>query len=203
MTVLAFILAFAAGAIPTSYLWVRAKTGKDIRQMGSGNPGATNVFRCIGFKDGLAVLLLDAAKGAVPVFLLMRMPNSPAAGPEVFGFFLGLAAILGHVFTPFLGFRGGKGVATGAGVAVAIYPIHFAAAFGVWLAVLVVSRYMVLASLSGAYVFALLCVLTHRYPAVQIMALFAALFLTWTHRSNLRRIFRGEENRLIFNRKKI
>ncbi len=201
--VIAFIDSFLAGSIPTAFLWVRAKTGQDIRKLGSGNPGATNVFRCIGFKDGMYVLLLDAAKGAIPVALLMRrVPDPFGAGTEVFGLLLGVAAILGHVFTPFLGFKGGKGVAVGSAVALAVFPVHFAAAFLTFFAVLLGTRYMSLASLAGAYVFVALLFVTGRPLAVSALALSAALFITWTHRSNLRRIARGEENRFTINRTK-
>lgn len=197
---IAFVVAFFAGSIPTSYIWVRVKRGQDIRKMGSGNPGATNVIRCVGLMDGIAVLLCDAAKGALPVYFMMRMPAAPTANPEVFGLLLGVAAILGHAFTPFLGFRGGKGVSTGAGVALAVYPALFVVALSVWLAVLFATRLMVLASLAGAYTFALLCVITHQLPAVEIISIAAAIFMTWTHRSNLRRIIRGEEKQLRINR---
>ena len=198
----AFGAAFLAGSIPTAYLLVKILKGKDIRTMGSGNAGATNVFRCVGFKEGLAALLLDAAKGAVPVLIFTHRPDPiPAVHPDVYGFLLALTAILGHVFTPFLGFKGGKGVAVGAGVATALYPWNFLVAFMVWAVVLAATRYMSLASLLGTYTFAIVSFLTPQSLPVRGLCILAAFFITWTHRSNIRRLLKGEELRLNINRK--
>ena len=200
MVLIAFAACFLASSIPTSYLLVRWTKGQDIRQMGSGNAGATNVFRCVGFAEGLTALLLDAAKGALPVWFFSRNPAS-GIHPEIYGILLGLTAILGHVFTPFLGFKGGKGVAVGAGVALALYPWNFLAAFAVWAVVLAATRYMSLASLSGAYMFTLISFFLPKPTAIRVLFAVAALFITWTHRANIRRLLKGEELRLGVNRK--
>ena len=193
--VLAFAAAFLLGSVPSAYLWVRAKTGKDIRTMGSGNVGATNVFRSIGRADGIAVLALDAAKGIAGVWIGGALLPT-MADPQLLGFALGCAAILGHVFTPWLGFKGGKGVATGAGVAFAVYPAPFLLALVVWAATLKVSRYMSVASILAAYVFAgaVFWLVPGKIHAP--ITLLAAVFITWTHRANIARLRQGTEPKL-------
>lgn len=193
----AFAAAFLLGSIPSAYLWVRVKTGKDIRTMGSGNVGATNVFRCVGRADGVAVLALDAAKGIAGVLLGARLCGPETWGdPQLVGFGLGCTAILGHVFTPWLRFKGGKGVATGAGVALAVYPAPFLLALIAWALILRISRYMSLASILSAYVFAgsIYWLVPNKIHA--LITFFAALFITWTHRANLARLRQGTESKL-------
>lgn len=192
----AFVAAFFLGSIPSAYLWVRLKTGKDIRTLGSGNVGATNVFRCVGRADGIAVLILDAAKGIAGVLVGGLIYGSTTADLQLIGFGLGCTAILGHVFTPWLRFKGGKGVATGAGVALAVYPTPFLLAFLVWASVLKMSRYMSLASIVSAYIFAasVFWLIPNKIHA--LITLFAAFFITWTHRANLARLRQGTEPKL-------
>ena len=197
---LPFVSGFLVGSFPTGYLLVKARTGKDIRALGSGNAGATNVFRSVGRLDGLAVLLADFFKGAFAVVLLSRIFHFPFTSFETYQFLIGLFTILGHVFTPFLGFKGGKGVATAGGVALAIYPFHFSMAFIGWLAVLAATRYMSLASITGAWVFAVLAVLSFHNRFHILLALLCATFITWTHRANVRRLLKGEELKLKFKR---
>lgn len=192
---LSLAAAFFSGAIPMSYILVKMKTGKDIRTMGSGNPGATNVFRNLGFKEGLIVLLLDFLKGALPVFFLPLLVPGVLDSLEMTRFLLTFAAILGHVFSPFLGFRGGKGVAVGAGGAFAMFPFIFAGALGGWLLLLRIIGYMSLASIFSAYIFALGVLISTPSRPVEILAFLAAIFITWTHRANLRRLLKGQEPR--------
>jgi glycerol-3-phosphate acyltransferase PlsY len=197
---LALAAAFLLGAFPTSYLLVRWKTGRDIRTLGSGNPGATNVFRTVGRAPGIAVLAADLLKGLLAASVL------PAGAlpfePETAHLVLGVAAILGHTFTPFLGFRGGKGVATGAGVALAVYPLNFLLAFAVWWALLLTFRYMSVASIAAAYVFAASVVFTLSNRWHWLIAFACAVFITWTHRGNIRRLLRGEEPPFLVNKTK-
>lgn len=196
--VFAFAAAFLIGSLPTAYLWVRLKTGKDIRTLGSGNVGATNVFRCVGKGDGVAVLAIDALKGVAGVWLgrIVWSGGWVAGDAELTGFLLGLTAILGHVFTPWLKFKGGKGVATGAGVALAVYPLPFFLALTVWIAVLKTSRYMSVASITAAYIFAGATAWLVPNKTHACIALAAAAFITWTHRANIARLRQGTESRL-------
>ena len=196
-------LGFLIGAFPTSYVVVKWRIGKDIRTMGSGNPGATNVFRCVGKKEGFVTLFGDMLKGILAVVVISHYFYDPLIDFKTYQLLLGIAAILGHVFTPFLGFKGGKGVATGAGVAIAVYPVNFAIAFIVWLLLLFSLRYMAVASIAAAYCFAVSSYFTRNAPLHVFIGVLAALFITWTHRTNLRRLFKGEEPRVLnfLNRK--
>jgi len=187
---LPFASAFLIGSIPTSYLLVKIKTGQDIRKLGSGNAGATNVFRSVGRGEGLTVLFADFFKGTAAVIILSKLIEFPYTSPQTYQFLIGLAAILGHVFTPFLGFKGGKGVAAAGGVALAIYPVNFLLTLAVWAGVLFTTKYMSLASITAGYVFALsafftmqnrfhiflsiLCAVSSLGPTARISGVFSA-----------------------------
>jgi acyl-phosphate glycerol 3-phosphate acyltransferase len=194
MPILTALLAYLIGAIPFGYLIGRWR-GVDIIQHGSGNIGATNVGRILGWRFGLLVFALDFAKGAGPT----------AAGLSVeltLGVIAGLAAFVGHLFPIYLRFRGGKGVATGAGVVSVLLPMPTLAALASWLIVVLVSGYISLASLAAAFV---LCL---AYFALEPQPLgYERLILTWfclaaavlvfvKHRMNIARLIRGEENRI-------
>jgi glycerol-3-phosphate acyltransferase PlsY len=191
---------FFIGSIPFAYLIVKMRTGKDIRSLGSGNSGATNVFRTQGRNAGMLVLLCDFLKGMAAVMILAPLLSSGFDDPRANGFVIGMAAVLGHVFTPFLRFRGGKGVATSGGVALAVYPVPMIIALGVWAGVLFFSRYMSLASLASVYVFTVSCLFIIPDKIHSILALAVALFVTWTHRSNIQRLKEGSENKFTVNR---
>lgn len=193
----AILTAFAIGSVPSAWIWVKAKTGKDIRTLGSGNVGATNVFRSVGKKDGIAVLACDALKGVLGVCIgRLIWPASSGLDPQLAGFVLGIAAILGHVFTPWLGFKGGKGVATGAGVALAVYPLPFLLALVAWIVVLKTSNYMSVASITAAYCFAAATAWLVPDKTHAVIALAAACFISWTHRANIARLRQGSEPKL-------
>ncbi len=182
--------AYVAGSIPFGMLLARAK-GIDLRQVGSGNIGATNVARAMGKGWAVAVLAADAAKGFVPVWLGRRFGLSPHAIAIA-----GAAAIIGHMFTIFLRGRGGKGVATSLGVALALSPIAAAIGFGAYVVVFATTRLSSLGSLLGVWTFALLFVLRERPPlALLVLALGGAALVTLRHRENIARLVRGEEKR--------
>jgi glycerol-3-phosphate acyltransferase PlsY len=192
---LALALAYTSGSIPFAHLAGKAKS-VDLRKQGSGNLGATNVFRVLGWKIGIAVFLADAAKGAIPVLLLPPRIESPH-DPVMWAILVGLAAIMGHVRPLFLKFgKGGKGVATAAGVFFALAPIPMAVTFAVFLAVVLASGYVSLGSLISAVVLPTLLAITLgvNSPLFLVSAL-VALFVFWTHRANIGRLRRGEENR--------
>jgi acyl phosphate:glycerol-3-phosphate acyltransferase len=191
--------AYFVGAIPIGYLVARLR-GVDIIRQGSGNIGATNVGRILGWRFGLLVFLLDFAKGAVPTAFALRQADGtwPADLPAVAA---GLAAFLGHLYPIYLGFRGGKGVATGAGVVAVLVPLPALAALIAWLAVLFGCWYVSVASLTAAGVLCVFRITTTDEPfgrdklILTLFCLFACLLVTLKHRANLRRLFHGDENR--------
>ena len=182
--------AYVAGSIPFGMLLARAK-GIDLRQVGSGNIGATNVARAMGKGWAVAVLAADAAKGFVPVWLGRRFGLPPKVIAAAGG-----AAIVGHMFTLFLRGRGGKGVATSLGVALALSPIAAAVGFGAYVVVFATTRLSSLGSLLGVWTFSLLFVLRER-PGLPLsaLALGGATLVTLRHRENIARLVRGEEKR--------
>jgi glycerol-3-phosphate acyltransferase PlsY len=192
---IALALAYISGSIPFAHLAGKAKS-IDLRKQGSGNLGATNVFRVLGWKIGVAVFLADAAKGALPVLLLPPRIDS-AYDPVLWGIAVGVTAIAGHVRPAFLGFgRGGKGVATAAGVFVALAPVPTLLAFGVFVAVVLGTGYVSLASLGGAVVLpSLLAIMKGVNSPLFVVSVIIATFVFWTHRANIGRLRRGEENR--------
>jgi acyl phosphate:glycerol-3-phosphate acyltransferase len=182
--------AYLAGSIPFGVLAARAK-GVDLRQVGSGNIGATNVARALGKGWAIAVLLGDAAKGFVPVWLGRRL-GFPAAAVAL----AGLAAIVGHMFTLFLRGRGGKGVATSLGVALALSPIAALIGFGVYVVLFAATRLSSLGSLLGVWTFSLFFTFHDAPPAPLVgLALAGAALVTLRHRQNIGRLLRGEEKR--------
>jgi len=192
---LALALSYASGSLPFAWLAGRV-AGVDLRQQGSGNLGATNVFRVLGWKIGVAVFLADALKGALPVLLLPPRINS-AMDPTLWGIACGVAAIAGHVRPVFLRFRkGGKGVATAAGVFFALAPVPMLVTFAVFVAVVLATGYVSLGSLLSAVVLPSLLLVTQgpRAPLFAVSLVIAA-FVFWTHRANIGRLRRGEEHR--------
>jgi acyl phosphate:glycerol-3-phosphate acyltransferase len=194
------LFAYLLGSIPAAYIAGKAIKGVDLRQVGSGNLGATNVYRTLGWKVALVVLLFDAAKGAIPVLFF---PDWLKAHPaEHWAIAYGIAAIAGHVRPIFLLMKGGgKGVATAAGVFLALAPAEMGIAVAVWLAVVLVSGYVSLGSLVAAAVLAILLVIMEGFRSpVAIVGLVLAAFVFFTHRANIGRLRRGEEHR--FGKKK-
>lgn len=187
-----FLAAYLIGAIPTSYLVVRLVRGQDLRTLGSGNLGATNLYRVLGWRYAVPVALFDMAKGAVPVLWLGRL----AGGGELMALLLGVTAILGHGFSVFVGFRGGKGVATGAGVVLGLAPWALLAALGTWVLVLAASGYVSLASIGAALALppAVYWLHPERRQLVWLFALLA-LVVVALHRSNIARLLAGTEFR--------
>ena len=192
---IALALAYVSGSIPFAHLAGKAKS-VDLRKQGSGNLGATNVFRVLGWKIGLAVFLADAAKGALPVLLLPPRIDSPR-DPVLWAIAVGVAAIAGHVRPMFLKFgRGGKGVATAAGVFFALAPVPMLVAFGVFVAVVLATGYVSLGSLISAIILpTLLAIVSGVSSPLFVVSAIIATFVFWTHRANIGRLRRGEENR--------
>ena len=221
------LIAFLLGSIPFGLIIAKAK-GINIREHGSGNIGATNVLRVVGKKYGIACLLLDALKGLVPTVIaisLIRFPGIqnpmtlsgllPHAGEfpmltaQMFQVLTGLCAILGHNYSPWVGFKGGKGIATSAGVLIALMPAAVVILAAVWGFVFIVSRYVSLASILAAAALPLLTLWgswfhgkiqngTWNKPLFAFSIIIAVLAI-WKHRSNIQRLLAGTEHR--FTRK--
>lgn len=181
------------GAVPASYVAGRLARGIDLREHGSGNLGATNAFRVLGPGVAAPVMLFDLLKGFAPVWLFPRWAGtSPESWwPLAFG----AAAIVGHVFSVYVRFRGGKGVATGAGVFLALAPLAVGVAFAVWLAALWLGRMVSLASILAALTVVPLLFVADAPPAVRALGVAVAAFIVFAHRANVGRILRGEEHR--------
>jgi glycerol-3-phosphate acyltransferase PlsY len=196
------LLSYLSGSIPSA-VWIgRLVRGIDIRQHGSGNPGAANAARVLGLPWGIAVGLVDVLKGFAPVFWLGPIAAEHSGLiPANAAVILGLAAIGGHLYPVFAGFKGGKGVLTVLGVFAALLPVEIAMGAAVWIIIFAVGRVVSLASLSAVAVFAL-AVLVRRFvfhvahtDALVIAAVAVAFLVFHTHRSNIRRLRAGEEKR--------
>lgn len=183
------VAAYVLGSLPTAYLVVRLVTGGDVRNSGSGNVGATNALRSAGWKAGVVVTIVDILKGAIPVWLISRYnPESGWAAAAM------LAAVVGHCFPVWLKFRGGKGVATGFGAFLVIAPLSALAALALWAVVLVISRWVALASMVASASFPLVLKLIDRPDMVTLIAVSAAaVLIILRHSSNIRRMLAGEE----------
>ena len=193
MTVALWLLAaYVLGATPTAYLAGRLARGIDLRQHGSRNLGATNVYRVLGWAWAIPVALIDIAKGAIPVALFAHW----AGGDPWLAVAVGIAAVLGHVFSPYVGFKGGKGVATAAGIFIALAPLAVAIALPVWGLCLWLTGYVSLSSILAATTFPLLVRLTRPDAVATLWASVAlAALIVVSHRANIRRLLAGTENR--------
>jgi len=186
------LLAYLIGATPTSYVAGKLGRGIDLREHGSKNLGATNVYRVLGWRYAVPVALIDMAKGIVPVAILGPWSN----GPGWFMVALGLAAVLGHMYSPYVRFKGGKGVATAAGMFLALAPLAIVLSMLVWTATLWLSGYVSVASLAAAVPFPLWVRLTvPRQPYTLWASVILALLIVYAHRANIRRLRDGTENR--------
>jgi glycerol-3-phosphate acyltransferase PlsY len=190
------VLGYFLGATPTSYWVGRAFYGVDLRTVGSGNLGATNAFRIFGWKAALPVVLFDMGKGFVPAWGFPRL-DGPALGTH-WALIYGAAAIMGHVFSVWVRFRGGKGVATSAGVFLGVAPWAALLAFLAWILVLATTRIVSLASIVAAVVLPLaVFLLPHQGGhALLVFSLVLGAFVIWAHRANLGRLLRGDEKRI-------
>jgi glycerol-3-phosphate acyltransferase PlsY len=204
--ILAAISGYLLGSIPTGFLVGKVR-GVDIRSVGSGNIGATNVVRTLGKPAGGFVLLADALKGwlavVVTATLLSRWfsPTASIKTVETYRIIAGTAAILGHNFTCWLHFKGGKGIATSAGVLIALVPLAVLIAVGAWIVTLVLGRYVSLASIVAAFVMPFAVWITpHKIAAmIYVTAALAALAI-YRHRGNIKRLINGTESRFFIKR---
>jgi acyl phosphate:glycerol-3-phosphate acyltransferase len=212
------ILSYLIGSIPTSIIISKAAKGIDIREHGSGNAGGTNVMRVLGWKHGLLVILLDALKGVLAVIVVARLHygSIPFENATPFDDFTlvqiiaGVAAVIGHIWTVFAGFKGGKGIATALGMLLMIVTVDMLIAVGVFILVVTFSRYVSLASLAGAVTVPLTLMVRENIFNVDIpnyntllpFLIFVALLVIFTHRKNVVRLLNGNESKISFSKKK-
>lgn len=212
---------YLIGSIPTALIISKTFFGMDIRDHGSGNMGSTNVFRVLGWKWGIIVQAADILKGLTAVLLVAlffetQMPfanRTPFEDATVVQLIAGLAAVLGHMFSVFAGFRGGKGINTSLGMLIAIAPVEVAVALGIFLLLLFASGYVSLGSIIAAVSVPSTMAIRHNILGVQIegyqivvhACLLLAFIVIWAHRKNIHRLMSGTENRFtklqLFRRK--
>lgn len=199
------VMAYLIGSIPTA-VWVSKKIyGIDIREHGSGNAGATNTFRILGTNAGVAVMVIDMMKGFIAVKLALMSPFSWHSEAYVnLQIFLGLAAVLGHIFPIWADFRGGKGIATLFGMILAIQPLVAVSLVGVFMLMLYITRYVSLSSISASIAFPVLIVFIFREPELsyKVFAIATACMVVLTHHKNINRLINGNESKVAMFRKR-
>lgn len=202
---LTLILSYLLGSIATAVWTGKIFHGIDVREHGSGNAGATNVIRVLGWKTGIPVLLIDVLKGwgaaMLPVFF--NLAGEGTALLTNYQILAGLAVVTGHIFPVFAGFRGGKGVATIFGVLLAVHPMVTISCLGVFLCVMLITGYVSLSSMSAGVAFPLFLLLYFNTPSVffKIFSILVAIALIFTHRKNISRLLKGEETKLFKKRR--
>lgn len=207
LLVVAILMAYLIGSIPTS-VWIgRIFYGIDVRTKGSGNAGATNTIRVLGYKAGIPVLIFDVLKGWLAVFIARYFWQDTFQFPDFVDFriLLAIAAVIGHVFPVYVGFKGGKGIATLLGVGIALFPASAAVAVLVFALTLIISGYVSLSSIIASVTFPVVEVLIlghNQYISLIILSIAVAIFVPLTHRKNINRLLKGEESKLINRQKK-
>jgi len=212
------LLSYLVGSIPTSIIMSKLVKGIDIRNHGSGNAGGSNVFRVLGWKYGISVILLDATKGMIAVLLVSRLyfGNIPFPNATPFDDFTlvqiiaGVSAVLGHIWTIFAGFKGGKGIATGLGFLVSIVTVDMLLGLVVFAIVVLVSKYISLGSLAAAVSVPLFMIIRENIFGVDIsgygtilpLTIFLAFLVMYTHKANIGRLINGNENKISLSKKK-
>lgn len=186
------LLSYVLGSFPTAYIWVKKKKGEDIRKLGSGNIGATNAFRILGFPDGLYVLLIDVAKGMLAVILAYIL------GLKSWAPWFGLVAIVGHCFPVWLNFKGGKGVATAVGVFLILNPKMTILAILIGGITLLVSGYASMCSLVIVGLLPILSLYFNKTLFLLIPSLLAAALVFYQHRQNIKNLVKGTENKILW-----
>jgi acyl phosphate:glycerol-3-phosphate acyltransferase len=199
--IVTFLMAYLIGSIPTA-VWVgRAWFGIDVREHGSKNAGATNTFRVLGKKPGVFVLLIDVLKGVFAVVLPMMIWHE---GVLVYGLtsdrlqiLAAIAAVVGHIFPVFAGFRGGKGVATSLGVMIGILPLSAAVCLGIFIVIFILSKYVSLGAICAAFCFPFsVLFLEPQREEMFYFSVVLSLAVIWAHKKNIRRLLKGEENKM-------
>jgi glycerol-3-phosphate acyltransferase PlsY len=202
---LEILAAYLLGSIPSA-VWIgKMIYGIDVRQHGSGNAGATNVIRVLGYKAGIPVMLIDILKGwlAVQLPLWISVPGITEEMLIYIRIGAALAAVLGHVYPVYVGFKGGKGVGTIAGAGISLFPLSLLIVLGVFIVVLATTHFVSLSSIvaSLAFPFVVFFLIGIRHPGLIALSIVVAVFIPATHRKNINRLLKGEENKFDFRRK--
>ncbi|MEJ2613762.1 MAG: glycerol-3-phosphate 1-O-acyltransferase PlsY [Ignavibacteriaceae bacterium] len=212
------VLSYLVGSIPTSIIVSKLAKGIDIREHGSGNAGGTNVMRVLGWKHGVFVILLDALKGVLAVIVVARlhygtMPFQNATPFDDFTLvqiIAGISAVIGHIWTVFAGFKGGKGIATALGMLLMIATVDMLVAIGVFVIVVSISKYVSLGSILGAIAVPVTLIVRenifnvniHSYNTLLPFVIALVMLVIFTHRKNVVRLINGNENKVSFSKKK-
>ena len=212
------LLSYLVGSIPTSIIMSKLVKNIDIRNYGSGNAGGSNVFRVLGWKYGVSVILLDAMKGAIAVVFIARLyfgsfpfPNAtPFDDFTLIQFMAGIVAVIGHVWTVFAGFKGGKGIATALGFLITVITIDMLVALGIFIIVVSVSKYISLGSIMAAISIPFIMIVRENIFGVDIQSyhtilpfsIAIAFLVIYTHRTNVIRLLSGNENKVSFSKSK-
>lgn len=209
LLILGGILAYFIGAIPTAVWFGKLVHGVDVREHGSGNPGATNTFRVLGKRAGTIVMLVDIAKGLLATFIatvMLKMGVIPEDKLIITKLIYGMIAVFGHIFPIFIRFKGGKGVATLLGMMIGIEPMVALFSSLIFLAILLTTKYVSLSSMFGALSFPLMLIFIPRFktgePILVMFGFFLALVVIWSHHKNVKRLIQGEENKTHLIKKK-
>jgi glycerol-3-phosphate acyltransferase PlsY len=200
------IVAYLLGSIPSAVWLGKAFHGVDVRDHGSGNAGATNTFRTLGWKTGVPVLLLDVFKGFGAVQLALFVARlEPGSDPFInYQLLLGIAALVGHIFPLFAQFRGGKGIATLLGFMLGVEPMSSLVCLGIFIVILVATRIVSVSSMSAALAFPFVTVFVFKNdtPALMVFSALIAITVVVTHRANIKRLLKKEESKVSLKRKK-
>jgi len=201
------LICYLVGSFPTAIIYGKLTRGIDIRQHGSGNAGATNVFRVLGWKAGVLVLLIDMAKGLVATLWIYKIATGGFIGdPEMVKILAGLSAVFGHIWTVFAGFKGGKGVGTGAGMIIGLVPGAVLVAVVVFVLVVAITRWVSLGSILASLTIPIFLIIKRfvlTLPVSNTLLIFGLLIpalIIFTHRSNIKRLLNGTENKLAFKK---
>jgi len=194
----AIILSYLIGAIPTAFLAGKFIKGIDIRTIGSGNVGATNVYRSVGKFWGFVVLFVDIMKGVLPVLVIpyFLKVSEGVIRPDIYKIIIGMFAIIGHVWTVFLRFKGGKGVATTAGVLVVLAPKVVGIAFLIWVIVVSISRYVSVASIIAAFSLPITAWILGKPHEITLFLMLLGAVGIYKHKANMARLMKGKENKI-------
>ncbi len=207
------VLSYLAGSFPTSIIVGKITKGIDIREHGSGNAGGTNAFRVLGWKAGLFVSLVDIAKGTFATLIISRIHfgTVPFENPSIVMILAGMCAILGHTYTIFASFKGGKGVATGAGMLIALFPYALLTCLVIFILVLFTTGFVSVSSITAAVSLPIVLFMFDRFlnmnvdPVLMTVSIIIPVFIIFTHRTNIKRLISGEEQAFeklkIFRRK--
>ncbi|MCF7803952.1 MAG: glycerol-3-phosphate 1-O-acyltransferase PlsY [Candidatus Marinimicrobia bacterium] len=199
--VLIIVLSYLVGSIPTSIIVGKVVFGKDVRNYGSGNAGGTNAWRTFGWKAGLFVMLADLGKGVVATLFVSQLPAPDLFSYEAIQLMAGCAAVIGHIWTIFARFNGGKGVGTAAGMLLALYPVATLICIGVFGIVIMLSGYVSLGSLSAALALPIVLWIMDATgwrlvsPTLFYFSIPVVILIYFTHRANIKRLIKGTENR--------